>query len=146
MSYLADLERKYIAALATIKELAAEAEQLRAALVEARAVPRVPIALGLTTSESSILEAIMARGGTAKSKDAILSMAYSTGADDEPDVKIVDVFVCKLRKKLTPHGVTIETVVGRGYRLPAESMARLARMNEEAAMDQVQPQLKSGRR
>lgn len=42
---------------------------------------------------------------------------YSDRVDVEPEIKIVDVFVCKLRKKLKPFGVSIVTVWGHGYSL-----------------------------
>jgi two-component system cell cycle response regulator CtrA len=42
---------------------------------------------------------------------------------DEPDIKIVDVFVCKMRRKLKPYRIIIQTDWGRGYFLPAESKA-----------------------
>ena len=48
-------------------------------------------------------------------------MAHLYGGRDEPDLKIIDVFVCKLRKKLVAadsgHLSYIETVWGRGYAL-----------------------------
>ena len=40
---------------------------------------------------------------------------------DEADIKIVDVWVCKMRKKLKPWGIEIETQWGQGYFLPAAS-------------------------
>ena len=48
-------------------------------------------------------------------KEAILAHLY--GSMDEPEIKIIDVFVCKLRSKLTKAGLpmVISTVWGRGY-------------------------------
>ncbi len=56
------------------------------------------------------------RKGTTLTKEMFLNHLY--GGMDEPELKIIDVFVCKLRKKLS--GATggdnyIETVWGRGY-------------------------------
>lgn len=48
-----------------------------------------------------------------------------------PDIKIVDVFVCKMRKKLRPYGITIDTVWGRGYLLTAESVLILDNWGKE---------------
>jgi two-component system cell cycle response regulator CtrA len=42
---------------------------------------------------------------------------------DEAQIKIVDVFVCKLRRKLKPFDMSIETVWGQGYRMPSASKA-----------------------
>jgi two-component system cell cycle response regulator CtrA len=77
----------------------------------------------VTGKEYEMLELMALRKGTTITKDMFLNHLY--GGMDEPDIKIVDVFICKLRKKLglacgSDH--YIETVWGRGYRLnePAE--------------------------
>ena len=70
----------------------------------------------LTGKEYAILELLSLRRGTTLTKDMFLNHLY--GGMDEPELKIIDVFICKLRKKLT--GACggknyIETVWGRGY-------------------------------
>ena len=63
-----------------------------------------------------MLELLSLRKGTTLTKEMFLNHLY--GGIDEPDLKIIDVFVCKLRKKLssTTGGINyIETVWGRGY-------------------------------
>ena len=79
----------------------------------------------LTGKEYGILELLSLRKGTTLTKEMFLNHLY--GGMDEPELKIIDVFVCKLRKKLTQatSGENyIETVWGRGYVLrdpqPAE--------------------------
>ena len=69
----------------------------------------------LTTKEYAILELLLMRRGTVLSKENFLDHLY--GGMDEPDAKIIDVFVCKLRKKLQQAGApnVIGTVWGRGY-------------------------------
>ena len=69
----------------------------------------------LTGKEYAILELLMLRRGTVLSKENFLDHLY--GGMDEPDAKIIDVFVCKLRKKLQQAGAqnVIGTVWGRGY-------------------------------
>ncbi len=72
--------------------------------------------LHLTGKEYGVLELLSLRKGTTLSKDMFLNHLY--GGIDEPELKIVDVFVCKLRKKLavaTRGENYIETVWGRGY-------------------------------
>lgn len=72
--------------------------------------------LHLTGKEYGILELLSLRKGTTLTKEMFLNHLY--GGMDEPELKIIDVFVCKLRKKLTQatHGDNyIETVWGRGY-------------------------------
>jgi two-component system cell cycle response regulator CtrA len=80
--------------------------------------------LPLTGKEYSILELLMLRKGAVLTKEAFLNHLY--GGMDEPELKIIDVFVCKLRKKLAQAGVdgVIGTVWGRGYMIrdPAESL------------------------
>ena len=62
-----------------------------------------------------MLELLSLRKGTTLTKEMFLNHLY--GGMDEPELKIIDVFICKLRKKLaTPDGENyIETVWGRGY-------------------------------
>jgi len=73
---------------------------------------RVP----LTGKEYQMLELLSLRKGTTLTKEMFLNHLY--GGIDEPEVKIIDVFTCKLRKKLaaaTGGKHYIETVWGRGY-------------------------------
>jgi len=70
----------------------------------------------LTGKEYGILELLSLRKGTTLTKEMLLNHLY--GGMDEPELKIIDVFVCKLRKKLaqaTGGSHYIETVWGRGY-------------------------------
>ena len=72
--------------------------------------------LHLTGKEYGILELLSLRKGTTLTKEMFLNHLY--GGMDEPELKIIDVFVCKLRKKLasaTDGANYIETVWGRGY-------------------------------
>jgi len=92
--------------------------------VEANSQP-----LHLTGKEYGILELLSLRKGTTLTKEMFLNHLY--GGMDEPELKIIDVFVCKLRKKLATacSGENyIETVWGRGYVLrdppPAKSGSR----------------------
>ena len=72
--------------------------------------------LHLTGKEYGILELLSLRKNTTLTKEMFLNHLY--GGMDEPELKIIDVFVCKLRKKLaaaTGGDNYIETVWGRGY-------------------------------
>jgi two-component system cell cycle response regulator CtrA len=85
--------------------------------------------LHLTGKEYGILELLSLRKGTTLTKEMFLNHLY--GGIDEPELKIIDVFICKLRKKLanaTGGQNYIETVWGRGYVLrdPAEPNAMSA--------------------
>jgi two-component system cell cycle response regulator CtrA len=69
----------------------------------------------LTGKEYAVLELLTLRKGVVLTKEAFLNHLY--GGMDEPEVKIIDVFICKLRKKLAQAGAgeLIGTVWGRGY-------------------------------
>lgn len=69
----------------------------------------------LTAKEYAVLELLTLRKGIVLTKEAFLNHLY--GGMDEPEVKIIDVFICKLRKKLAQAGADdlIGTVWGRGY-------------------------------
>jgi two-component system cell cycle response regulator CtrA len=70
----------------------------------------------VTGKEFAILELLSLRKGTTLTKEMFLNHLY--GGIDEPELKIIDVFVCKLRKKLskaTGGDGCIETAWGRGY-------------------------------
>jgi len=80
--------------------------------------------LYLTSYEYQMLELLSLRKGTTITKEMFLNHLY--GGMDEPELKIIDVFICKLRKKLqaaTGGQHYIETIWGRGYVLrdPAEA-------------------------
>jgi two-component system cell cycle response regulator CtrA len=72
----------------------------------------------LTSKEYKIVELLALRKGSTLSKEVFLNNLY--GGMDEPEAKIIDVFICKLRKKLATASQGydfIETVWGRGYTL-----------------------------
>ncbi|HWA47567.1 MAG TPA: response regulator transcription factor [Dongiaceae bacterium] len=90
--------------------------------------------LHLTGKEYGILELLSLRKGTTLTKEMFLNHLY--GGMDEPELKIIDVFVCKLRKKLsnaTGGENYIETVWGRGYVLRDPEEARTGAKKAEGA-------------
>ncbi len=99
---------------------------LDAKTVEVKGTP-----VHLTGKEYQMLELLSLRKGTTLTKEMFLNHLY--GGMDEPELKIIDVFICKLRKKLaeaTGGENYIETVWGRGYVLrepsPSEANRKLA--------------------
>ena len=83
--------------------------------------------LHVTGKEYSILELLSLRKGTTLTKEMFLDHLY--GGIDEPELKIIDVFICKLRKKIaaaTGGQHYIETVWGRGYVLKDPEVASAA--------------------
>lgn len=88
----------------------------------------------LTGKEYQMLELLSLRKGTTLTKEMFLNHLY--GGMDEPELKIIDVFICKLRKKLataTGGENYIETVWGRGYVL-----------RDPVAMDMPEPMTANG--
>jgi len=86
--------------------------------LDARSVEVAGQPLHLTGKEYGIIELLSLRKGTTLTKTMFLNHLY--GGVDEPEIKIIDVFVCKLRKKLvaaTGGEDYIETIWGRGYSL-----------------------------
>jgi two-component system cell cycle response regulator CtrA len=70
----------------------------------------------LTGKEYQMLELLSLRKGTTLTKEMFLNHLYN--GMDEPELKIIDVFICKLRKKLAAPADGknyIETIWGRGY-------------------------------
>jgi two-component system cell cycle response regulator CtrA len=99
--------------------------------LDARTVEVEGKSVHLTGKEYGILELLSLRKGTTLTKEMFLNHLY--GGMDEPELKIIDVFICKLRKKLTTAtggDHYIETVWGRGYVLrdpePTEAVAATA--------------------
>jgi two-component system, cell cycle response regulator CtrA len=95
-------------------------QQLKRAEVAGTPVP-------LTTREFQLLELLALRQGSTITKEMILNRMY--GGMDEPELKIIDVYICKLRKKLAAASGGrdyIETVWGRGYMLREPQLCKVA--------------------
>lgn len=74
----------------------------------------------LTGQEATLFHALLSAKGRTLSKEHLLTELYAKKvyADDElPEIKIIDVFVCKMRKKIKPLGIDVSTSWGRGYYL-----------------------------
>src|SRR5215207_3932728 len=83
--------------------------------VEAKQAEIAGKIVNLTGKEYQMLDLLATRQGYTITKEMFLNHLY--GGMDEPEVKIIDVFICKLRKKLADAGADslIGTVWGRGY-------------------------------
>lgn len=80
---------------------------------------RVQSRLGLTTKEAALLMILHRRAGRVVTKEGLMEAMYN--GMDEPEVKIIDVFVCKLRRKIGMDAV--DTIWGRGYRITEAGVA-----------------------
>lgn len=116
---------------AYVTALEAENEMLRARL---RDMEReygfrdpVPFAFGLTASEAKIMSLLVSRDFASRAQMMTAVMAdRHADADGQPEMKIIDVYVCKIRKKVAPFGIEITSLWGRGYRLSPEMKAKVA--------------------
>src|SRR5712671_2820957 len=84
--------------------------------LDAKTVNIDQVRVNLTGKEYQMLEILSLRKGTTLTKEMFLNQLY--GGMDEPEIKIIDVFICKLRKKLANASGGkdyIETIWGRGY-------------------------------
>lgn len=72
-----------------------------------------PIEFQLTAKETRVLGVLMARD--IATREAIMLGLYAGRSTDEAEIKIVDVFVCKMRRKLKPFGIDIKTKWGMGF-------------------------------
>ena len=96
--------------------------------LDAKTVTSGESSVHLTGKEYQMLELLSLRKGTTLTKEMFLNHLY--GGMDEPELKIIDVFICKLRKKLaeaTGGENYIETVWGRGYVLRDPNPATVTR-------------------
>lgn len=111
-----------------IETLRERVRQLEDALIPPDVV--VPLEWGLTASEARMFAFLTTRD--IATKQQIHDALYGLRPDgDDPEMKIIDVFVCKARKKLSKFGVVIETHWGQGYGL--RDRASYARRHPQAA-------------
>lgn len=89
-------------------------------------------AFKLTHMEARFLAVLVQHGS--RTKEQIYHACYGQRIDkDQPEPKIIDVFVCKLRAKLKPHGVEILTRWGYGYELSTEGREKVKKLAAEVA-------------
>jgi two-component system cell cycle response regulator CtrA len=71
----------------------------------------------LTVAERAICRTLFERRPSTISKEGLMCALYAARPGDQPEIKIVDVLVCKARKKLKLTRWRIETDWGVGYRM-----------------------------
>ena len=73
----------------------------------------------LTESEARICRLLSTKMGQTVTRDALMNAIYFDRNGEEPNIKIVDIFICKLRKKLAARNcpLMIDNTWGKGYRL-----------------------------
>ena len=91
-----------------------------------------PVEWRLTPAEARTFGCLMQRD--LATKEQLLAASVTDLVDDVREIKIVDVFVCKMRKKLAPFGVEIQTRWGEGYFIDAATK-RAVKLQIEAARE-----------
>ncbi|WP_349627721.1 winged helix-turn-helix domain-containing protein [Rhodopseudomonas sp. BR0C11] len=118
-----------------IASLEAENDQLRERCRQLETMLGIrfeaPPLLCLTQQEAVIFGCLLKN--RIMTRDALMIALYQ--GRDEAEAKIVDVFVCKMRKKLKPYGILVQTKWGEGYYFDADSKARAQNL-----LDQVNAQ------
>lgn len=84
----------------------------------------------LTPGEAMMLSLMLTR--EIVSRQELYTAYLNTFPDRTPDPKIIDVMVCKVRHKIAPLNLTIDTVYGRGYRIPRQEAKEMLHMLEAA--------------
>ena len=109
----------HAASVIEVGRLRIDIDNKRASTVEGKAVP-------LTGREFAIVEVLALRKNSTVTQEMLMSQLYSSEVDEEPEQKIIDVFVHKIRKKLeaATGEQCIETVWGRGYTMQEPSEVR----------------------
>jgi two-component system, cell cycle response regulator CtrA len=100
----------HAASIIEVGRLRIDIDNKRAETTDGKVVP-------LTVREFAIVEVLAMRKGSTVSKETLMAQLYSSEVDEEPEQKIIDVFVHKIRKKIekATGEQCIETVWGRGY-------------------------------
>ena len=89
------------------------------------------------------MELLFLKQGIVLSKNAFLTHLYVGSVDPEPQMRTIDVIICRLRKKLAEAGITtmIDTVWGCGYTLRDPSSVPVAVRQEVLNIDQIKVSL-----
>lgn len=115
---------------ARLEAVEAENDLLRARIAQLEGLLgftiTAPISFRLTPCEASVFGALMKR--ELMTKETAMAAIYRDLGRDEAEIKIVDVFVCKMRKKLKAFDIVIETVWGQGYRMTPSVKDRVRKL------------------
>lgn len=108
-----------------ILQLRGEVDELKEALRQIkealRPVSAYPADWGLTRKESELLHVLRRGGGLTLHRERLLVALY--GFEVDVGARILDVMICKMRKKLKPFGIGFSVVRGEGFGLTSGSLA-----------------------
>jgi DNA-binding response OmpR family regulator len=100
-------------------------EAMRSSLESEPGLELIQIA-HLTHTERLLLGILIRRRRV--TKDQLMTALYCHRPDNEPCSKIIDTLICKMRRKLKPHGIEIKTIWCAGYEIPLDSLERVKAM------------------
>lgn len=81
-----------------------------------------PSPVAMSVSEEIVAQLLRDRQPHTVTRSALFAVLYVFRAEaDEPDMKVIDVWICKVRRKLAPLGIEIMVDWGKGYFMPAAS-------------------------
>lgn len=109
-------------------ELEERLEQLEEALKD---TGWLPPGWGLTKQEAELV-GILARKNGEATKEQITTLMWGHEVEGGPEPKTIDIIIRRIRKKLGPFGIEIETMWGQGYRVSAGLKIIMAAKNGEA--------------
>lgn len=108
-----------------VKAIEVENEQLRERVWQLEEICgmalNAPLELGLTPNEARLF-GLLYKSELVTKAGAMVAL-YSDRPNEEPEIKIIDVFICKVRKKIERFGIEIETIWGLGYRMSPAAKA-----------------------
>ncbi len=109
-----------------LRETVAQLEEKLREMLAPQSV-MLPRSWRLTRKEELVVLAFLKVGTNTLDRERLMLTLYGMFDDDTPQVKICDVFICKIRRKMMEAQtlIHIETVWGRGWRLEPESLNRL---------------------
>jgi DNA-binding response OmpR family regulator len=106
-------------------------EQIRAERDRLAPFRAFPVEWGLTRNETLIFSALISRDVV--TRDNLMAVVYPPHVRDEMVDKNIEVYICKIRAKLKPHGIEIYTRWGMGWHVDPKVRARLKSELAEAA-------------
>lgn len=86
----------------------------------------IPPQFDLKLAEATIFGALL--NNQLVSRQNLLTLIYGLHPQDEPEIKIIDVWICKIRRKMKPYGIEIGTIWGKGFFMPTASKAVVNRL------------------
>jgi two-component system cell cycle response regulator CtrA len=121
LTELVHLRSELSTALEMIREIQASAAEVRLGFTGVAK---------LTRSEAAMVGILAKRGRVSKMQ--IYDFAFGERLEqDQPEPKIIDVLICKIRAKLAPHGVEIKTIWGVGYEMTPDNSAKMRKLSAD---------------